>query len=284
MLEAQRCALTGGEVVASCNDLRRRAEVVAASYEQALADGSSPFLASYRGQSWPVDNVVAIAALRRADQVTGADHGSLIDRWKDRALTLADPTTGLLPHRTDALTGNALGGTRATSQSIIQRFWPLIDPAGAPAAYARYRELFVTTTLGLAGIREYPAGTDGPGDVDSGPLILGVSASASVVTAGAALGHGDEGLAAALLHEVDVFGLPVDVGVGRRYAFGVLPVADAFIAWARSTPPTAATDHPAVMVWWPLALVPPWLAVLVVWYAVFAVVRRRRPRPSATGP
>ena len=157
----------------------------------------------------------------------------------------------------------------------------MIDAAGAPAAYARYRELFVTGTLGFVGIREYPAGTDGPGDVDSGPLVMGVSASASVVSAGAALGHGDEALAAALLHEVDVFGVPVDLGVGRRYAFGALPVADAFIAWARSTPPTAATDHPAVMVWWPLALVPPWLAVSVLW---FLVLTRRRPRPSATDP
>jgi hypothetical protein len=228
-----------------------------------------------------VDNVVAMAALRRADAVTGVDHRALVDRWRDRAVELVDPATGLLPHRTEVDTGRSLQGSRATSQSLIQRFWPLVDPAGAPAAYARYRELFVTTTLGFAGIREYPAGADGPGDVDSGPLVLGVSVSATVVTAGTAIGHGDDGLAAALLHEVDVFGVPVEIGVGRRYAFGVVPVGDAFIAWARSTPPGAATDHPAVMVWWPLALVPPWLAALVVWWRV---LRRRGPLSVAMVP
>jgi hypothetical protein len=84
---------------------------------------------------------------------------------------------------------------------MIQRFWPLVDPAGAPASYARFRELFVTTQYGVVGVREFPPGVGGRGDVDSGPLVAGLSASATTVAIGAATVNGDRALAATLVHK-----------------------------------------------------------------------------------
>jgi hypothetical protein len=253
------------------------AEAVAGAFTAALDGGRSPFLAAYPGQSWPVDSVVAVAALRAADGVTGADHAALVRRWVDRAGSLADPRTGLLPHRTDVSSGRALEGSRGTSQSVIQRFWPLVDPVGAPASYARFRERFVTTQWGFVGVREYPPGVEGPGDVDSGPLVAGLSGSATAVAIGAATVNGDRALAATLVHEADLAGVPLDLGGGRRYALGLLPMGDAFVTWARSAPAAlvAVGPRPApVRAWWPAYLLGAWLIALLGWRRT----RRRRAR------
>jgi hypothetical protein len=257
--------------------LAAAADEVAAAVEAALDAGRAPFLEAYPGQAWPVDTVVALAGLRAADAVTRADHGSLVRRWVKRADAHSDPRTGLLPHRVEAVTGQMLQASRGSSQSIVQRFWPALDPDGARRSYQAFRRHFVTTELGVVAVREYPHGVDGPGDVDSGPLPLGVSISATAVAIGAARVNGDRRLAAAVTDEIDVFGVPFTWDGRRRYAGGVLPVGDAFVAWTRAAP--LGTDHdghdghdgrpehdyPALRPLWPAWLSLPWAAVFVGW-------------------
>jgi hypothetical protein len=263
------------------SDLQRtvttNADLLAQAFAANLDAGRSPFLEAYPSRSWPVDSVVAMAALRTADRVAGSDHGALVERWLARTEALMDPATGLLPHVTDPATGRALEGPRATSQSVIQRFWPVVDPAGAPHAYGRFRELFVTSVLGTVGVREYPPGVDGAGDVDSGPLVRGVSASATVVTIGAARANGDLGLATALTQQAQVLRLPP--GTRGRYLLGRVPIAEAFLAWARAAPLGPPALQADLIVWWPLLMAVPWVPVLGLWWFV---LRRRRRRGRVT--
>ncbi|GLY94294.1 hypothetical protein Acsp02_15500 [Actinoplanes sp. NBRC 103695] len=72
---------------------------------------------------------------------------------------------------------------------MIQRFLVDIDPVFAARQYRVFRERF--RPFGPA-IREFPTGVAGEGDVDSGPLPLGISLSATAVTMGAARGQGDD--------------------------------------------------------------------------------------------
>ncbi len=274
LLRANAAALEPVVDGAQRNQITAEADAIASAFQSSLNAGGSPFLAAYPDQSWPVDNVVAMAALRRADLVTGQDHGPLIDRWLRRAAGLVDPRTGLLPHQTDPRTGAIIQGSRGTSQTIIQRLWPTVDPASAPEVYRRFRSQFVATGAGLVGIREHPEGVEGAGDVDSGPLVLGFSASATAVAIGSARANGDEGLAVAILHEADVFGLPLTFGGERRYVFGAVPIGDAFVTWARTTPRAPASDHPTVHPWWPFALVLPWTIVGASWMVVVRALRR----------
>ena len=253
--------------------VRDEADAIAGAFEASLDAGGSPFLVAYPGQSWPVDNVVAIAALRQADRATGSDHGPLIARWLARAQELVDPATRLLPHQTDPATGRVVEGSRGTSQSIIQRLWPIVDPSTAPDVYRRFHDRFVQSSLGWVGVREYPTGIDGPGDVDSGPVVLGFAASSTAVSIGAARANGDPDLAVAILHEADVYGMPLTWSGERRYLGGVLPVGDAFMAWARAAPLAPATDQPSPTAWWPMHLLLPWTVVGGAW---LLVVRRRR--------
>jgi hypothetical protein len=251
--------------VAERDRIAADADAVAGAFADSLEGGGSPFLVAYPNQSWPVDSVVAIAALRQADRATGGVHDALIDRWIRRANELIDPRTGLFPHQTDPMTGKLIQGSRGTSQSIIQRLWPLVDPATAPDVYRRFRSEFVTTTAGLLGVREYPAGVDGAADVDSGPLVLGFSASATAVAMGAARANGDGELAVAIGHEADVFGIPLTIGGERRYAFGAVPIGDAFVTWARATPQVPARTFPRVNATWSMYVVIPWAIVGLAW-------------------
>lgn len=241
-----------------------------------------PFLEAYPGQAWPVDSVVAIAAVRLHDSVSDEPrYDGLIHRWLRQVEQRLDPETGLLPHRVEPFES----GARASSQALIQRFLPLIDPDRAGSRYERFRDRFVTSRASLPGVLEYPTGTDGAGDVDSGPLILGVSASATVVTIGAARANGDSRVAGELIGLGEAIGMPVTFGAGKRYAFGLLPIGDAFLAWAASVPmaePPDADHATGIQGWWRL----PWHGIGVVllgllwWPVVRAVSRTRRTRPT----
>lgn len=203
----------------------------------------SPFLTAYPGQAWPCDSTVAIASLRLA----GPAFAPTVDRWVARAKGLLDPATGLLPHYVDPVTGALLDAARGTSQAIIQRFLVDVDPVFAREQYLRFREGFLDRPLWLGpAIREYPHGVDGEGDVDSGPLIRGISLSTTVVAIGAAQMQGDASLAAALAGFGEFAGVPVRTFGTKRYAFGLVPIGDAFLAWSKAARPwtTPAPEPP----------------------------------------
>ncbi|MFI7127314.1 hypothetical protein ACIBQ1_16570 [Nonomuraea sp. NPDC050153] len=233
-------------------EARRFAEDSAA-IGAAFDAGASPYLAAYPGQAWPVDSTVAVASLRLHDALLPPRFGGTVERWLREVGRRLDPRTGLLPHRADP-GGEPAEVARGSSQSMIQRFLVDVDPAFAAEQYARFRDLYVVTPLGLGpAVREYPEGMDGPADVDSGPLPLGVSLSATVVTLGAAQAHGDAPLASALAAYGELAGLPVDTPWTKRYAFGLLPIGDAFLAWAKTARPWVSrppVPPPATVSWW----------------------------------
>ncbi|WP_446225324.1 hypothetical protein ACTWPB_09635 [Nocardia sp. IBHARD005] len=248
---------------------------------QAFSAAETPFLQAYQHQAWPVDSTVAMASLRLHDKLFDTKYTTVIDRWLVQAKARLDPATGLLPHQVSPADGSMMTGARATSQTAIHRFLPEIDPAFAKSQYSRYREQFVAYPGGFGpAVREYPRGVEGSGDVDSGPLIAGVSLSATVVAQGAARVNGDRALAAAIGAEGELLGLPLSLPGSKRYAFGLMPIGDAFVAWsstARSlTEPTTALE-PDLRWWWRL----PWLGILTLmaiapWAWTLAGCARRR--------
>ncbi|MEV0803960.1 hypothetical protein AB0I34_40145 [Kribbella sp. NPDC050281] len=266
--------LRGGLIALQHSDAAEFDEFTSASVELATAfrTAKTPYLEAYPGQAWPVDSAVAIASLRLYDDLVAPRFGRIATNWVAAVKTKLDPGTGLIPHQVAPVTT----GARASSQSIIQRFLVEIDPVFARAQYDIFRDRFV----GGIGVREYPDGVDGVADVDSGPLILGISLSATVVTMGAAQVQHDP-LADRLGREGDLLGLPISGLKTKRYLFGALPIGDAFLAWSASARPIVAGDQPERddgSGWWrgPWLLVL-WLPALILWCLV-RFRRRRRPR------
>jgi hypothetical protein len=248
----------------------------------------SPYLAAYPGQAWPVDSTVAIASLRLHDRLRTPRFAGTVGRWLDGVRGRLDPRTGLLPHRVDPVTGAPVEVARGSSQSVIQRFLVDVEPSFAREQYLRFRDRFVVTPLGLGpAVREYPVGLDGPADVDSGPLPLGISVSATVVTLGAAQSQGDARLAGDLANYGELVGLPVDSPWSKRYALGLLPVGDAFLAWAKTARPWVVevpAAPPSSVAWWwrvpPLVVL--FAAAATLWLPELRRARRVRrvPRPD----
>lgn len=266
---------------------------------QALAaafDASpTPFLQAYPGQAWPVDSVVAVAALALHDAVLReagqpARHIATLARWAAAARARTDPATGLLPHRVDPRSGRPLEGARATSQVVLLRFLADVDPVWSARDHRRFRTLFASTVPGVPGVREHPRGSDLGGDVDSGPIVLGLSASASTVELGTAVVHGDRETARALAGLAETTGAPLRWRGQKRYALGLLPVGDAFLAWAvtarRWVSPVPSVVHASAAVprWWRL----PWhlatLSLLVPVWTVALLLTARARRPGGPGP
>lgn len=226
---------------------------------RALIESPTAVPESYPGGYWPCDAVVAAAAVAQAGELL--QEPELISQmrtWRSRITTLLDPQLQLLPHRVDE-SGATQEGPRGSSQSLIQAFWaPLslaLDGDTDRASWRAFGEAFIVDVGPLVGVREYPVGAEGGGDEDSGPLIAGVSLSASAVTLAAARANGDEALAADLDREAELLGAPFQIGGQRLFAAGLMPIGDAFVAWARAVPmeqPQAPTN-PRVN-WWVLAI------------------------------
>lgn len=220
----------------------------------ALAVADTPFLASYPGQVWPVDMYPAMVSVRACAEFAEVSTSSQryvdeIDRWLDEVDETINPSEGLVRHRTEPYVEHP----RATSQTLILRFLADLDPERARLGYERFRQDHRVSPFGLAGIREHPPGIDRGGDVDSGPLVRGVSLSASVVAIGTAEVNGDGDLARRLRQQGAAFGFPIWLPGGKRYVAGLLPIGDLFVVWA-------STDHrwfespaeplPSDLPWW----------------------------------
>lgn len=212
------------------NNFEQRSEALAEAFKRNL----SPFLESYPGNTWPVDSFPAMVSLRLHDYLLKPRFQSTFKAWLEQILTQRNPNTGLIPHHLSIESLNHVKPPRGTSQTLILFFLRDLDTDAAAEQYLRFRSQFVAQRFYLPGILEYPIGTRGYGDIDSGPLIAGVSLSASTVAIATSRVYGDTELETALTRNVEALGLPIQLGSSRRYGFGLLPIGDAFYAWART--------------------------------------------------
>lgn len=246
---------------------------------KALDETDGPFLASYPGQTWPVDTYPAMVSVAVCEHVKPGRYRSVVGDWLDEVDQTIDQDFGLVAHRTEPY----IEHPRATSQTLIVRFLAELDQERAKATYRQFKKTFVTSRLGLPGIREHPRGIAAGGDIDSGPLFFGISASASVVAIASAQANGDPKLASALRQTVESIGLPLSLPGGRRYALGVLPLGDLFVIWAATSATWLDDADSSVLVvadsvpiWWrwPTHLLS-FLALLIVWIKVWPKSPRR---------
>lgn len=269
-------------------DPARVAQFQAQSATLAAAFEQSPtrYLEAYPGGCWPVDNVVALSSLKLYDELYGDEYVRVIDDWLAVTRAHLDPQTGLLPHRIDVRTGKIREGARASSLVMALSFLPELDAAFAREQYTRFRAAYAQPVLGFVLMREYPHGTEGSGDVDSGPLVFGLSPVSTGVGLVTARANGDDEVFERVLQLGETLGLPVTWNGQKRYALGQLVAGDAFEVWGKT-----------ILPWRPGARVPPpgdyprltprihicaygiALALGALLVLPFAIGRRRRTRP-----
>jgi len=195
----------------------------------------NPFPESYYGSSWPIDAVLCVASLALHDKLFRPLYRQVIEWWWHEVNLHLDPS-GLIPHKVHALTGAPLENARGSSQSLMQCFLPEI--VDAPHGFENYRKLFLDDVLGLYGILEYPPGTSGDGDVDSGPIVLGMGGAATIVGIRAMNKNDDAIHYQALRNCAEALTFPTKNKGRKKYLFGKLPIVDAFMVWVSVSSPS----------------------------------------------
>jgi hypothetical protein len=198
-----------------------------------LGSTNSPYLESYQNAAWPADMTVCMASLALHDKIFITKYQAVLNTWIADAEERTDQH-GLIPHATNPIDGYPLESARGSSQSLILNFLIEIDSSYAMSKFPIYESLFLDKRVGLPGIREYPHGSKGGGDIDSGPVIWDIGGATSIVGQRTMAQYGRNKIAIGIRNSIESFGLSINVGDEKKYVFGALPMADVFIAWANS--------------------------------------------------
>jgi len=191
---------------------------------------------SYPDECWLFCNTVALAAIRLADVLDNTDHSEFLERWVATARTkLADRRTGLLiaAFAVDGRPAPCGWGPEGTSTWLACHMLQVVDAKFAADQYHRARQRLGGTLLGFGYSREWPRELAGRTDIDSGPVvpIVGASASASGLAIIGAAAFDDRDYMTALLGSLNCAGLPSEHD-GQLCYMASNPVGDSVMLYA----------------------------------------------------
>ncbi|MBK8477368.1 MAG: hypothetical protein IPL39_14035 [Opitutaceae bacterium] len=184
-------------------------------------DSAQHIVETYPNEAYPVDNAAGIASLLIHQRVTGTDH------LKDIAPTLQqmragwrDPRTGLLLQAIDGRTGLSYDRGRASGTALAAYFLSMGESEVSGALFAAVRTHLAGSILGFGFVDEYASGERGGGDIDSGPLIFGMSPSGTGFSIACSRAFGDRTLYMKLARTAYLTGAPVSRGAERYFITG----------------------------------------------------------------
>jgi len=199
----------------------RRSQILASfqvlSNEIVCAQSDSiRILDSYPGASWPADNLVGMASL---------DHKILKNQWIDKLYATSNTESKLLNH-----SGYNTAEVRGSSQALLLFLLCHHDKQKASTENKIFRDLLVDRHIGIDLVREFPKDVDGYPDVDSGPVICGYGAVATVmnVKLQAKLNNVNSKYTWAFLNAIS---FPINVFGEKYYLCKREPMFDIFMLW-----------------------------------------------------
>jgi hypothetical protein len=210
---------------------------VAAALARRVRAAPSGHLETYPGETYAMDNTVVQAALALHQRAGRGGHRAATARWLAHTRgRLLDPRTGLVSFALDAQ-GRPIQGARGSGAGWNSFYLPFVDEAFAAEQFAALKTHLVRDLpFGAAGVREFPAGVAGSGDVDSGPVVLGISTSGTGFAVAGARHARDARLLGRLLTTAELAGCTIQWRGQRRYLLAPL-VGDAIMLAMRTARP-----------------------------------------------
>jgi hypothetical protein len=188
---------------------------------------------SYPNECWMFCNTVAVAAIRMSDQVDGRDHSAFIRSWLGTIKArLIDPKTGLLVS-SFTYDGVPMDGPEGSTIWMVAHCLQIVDADFAAEQYRLARRHLGKQVAGFGYAREWPAAWKGEADIDSGPIVpvLDASAGASGLAVLGAASFGDQEFLRQLLTTLEFAAFPIRKGGQLRYAASN-QVGDAVLLYA----------------------------------------------------
>lgn len=197
-----------------------------------------PFLnaETYPREIYTMDNAVAIASLTLHDQLWPSRAKGLSARWLNfMTHNYQDKTTGLFPF-SFGRDGRAYQYSRGSAAGWNSFYLFYGDSHFAKDKFNKLvRHLVAEPFPGITGVNEWPSG-EGHGDVDSGPLILGLSPSGTGFSIAGAVFTENNALLDDFLFTAELAGFSWQWNGQRRYLFAPL-VGDAIVLAMVTTTP-----------------------------------------------
>lgn len=184
-----------------------------------LAAAPHGLFETYPGEAYPADISMVVGSIALHDCATGATARPGLAAIRDRFAAWLDPASGLAYQSGIAATGRPAGPPRASGTGLAAYALSFADEELSRRLFGALRNAH-SSVLGFGAVREYAPGHQGEGDIDSGPVVLGVSVSATGFTLSSAKLHHDPAFFTALYRTADLFGVPVERPSGRRFVSG----------------------------------------------------------------
>ena len=208
--------------------LAKKHDALIAAYERRLVVSPTGLIETYPGEAYPTDVAAVAAAIAVHGRATGADHSRVLAHWKEQVFARQiDPKSGLVVQRMGAFDGKTHDAPRGSGTALAAYFAGFADRAvAAKLAEGLFRH--EATLGGFGAILEYAEGHTGWGDVDSGPVLLGVSVSATgfALAPARALGYRDAFVR--IFRTTELFGAPVATEGRLRFLSGG-PIGNALL-------------------------------------------------------
>jgi hypothetical protein len=220
-------------------DLARSHDALIAAYERRLLASPTGLIETYPGEAFPTDCAAVAAAIAVHGRATKADHRAVLTHWAERALAVhVDPKSHLVFQRMTAASGAPQDAPRGSGTALAAYFAGFAD-ARVARALADGLLAHESTLGGFGAIREYADGYQGTGDVDSGPVALGVSVSATgFALAPARAFHHDDAFTR-IFRTTELFGAPTLEGGRERFLTGG-PIGNAILLAMLTSGPEVA--------------------------------------------
>jgi hypothetical protein len=201
------------------HDLAIQDDALIASFERRLLASPTALLDTFPGEAYPTDVAAVAAAIAVHGRATGVDHSAVLAHWAQQVRAVQiDRRTGLVLQRM-GVDGRAHDAPRASGTGLAAYFAGFADRALAEQlATGLFRQQ--RSVLGFGAVHEYAHGYHGAGDIDSGPVILGISVSATGFALAPARAFGHRDVFTRLFRTADLVGLPLRSGTRLRFATG----------------------------------------------------------------
>jgi hypothetical protein len=187
------------------------------------------FIETFPNSIFIPDNAAVVASLALFNRLHNQKHQQVVSDWMAYCKNnLLEPESGLLrPWITKA--GQPHGPARGSYVAWNIYYLSMIDLPFAKEQYQRLKKSFqVDLPFGAKAIREYKHGTTGPGDIDSGPIVFGLSTSGTGFAVAGARLFEDSEMLGGLLYTAEAVGSSWDANGTRRYLLAPI-VGDAIM-------------------------------------------------------
>ena len=214
---------------------RTRARDVAKALHRRMMASPALNAETYPRQTFIADNAVIVGALELAQRLFPEEPLRVTQPWVARARkSFLDPSTGLLVFRLDR-SGEVIEQSRGSGAAWSVFYLSYADLDFAKEQYTSMHAVLASSALGpwVHGLREFPPGVDTVGDVDSGPVVMGLSPSGTGFAMAGATLSGDTLFLRDILRTAELVGTTIDTRAGRRYALAPL-VGDAILLAMRT--------------------------------------------------